>query len=244
MMSYIRFVTARPHWARLAFGAIATLLFSATIGNATTISTPDPPFKGSPNALPFGADEDVRYQSVYDSSVFPAPFRIESLAFIPASSDSPAGGLTYQVNIEIRAGLTQMPVDGLSTDLDSNIDGVQTIIFSDPNYSTSLVPETPSLIFDLMTPFTYDPASGKNLLLEIYVTGGTSNGRLGARTKGDSGVVSRAFDWDINGGLISAGDLGLVTHFTGSIVPEPSSCAAIFGVGLLLIMRRDRRNAA
>ena len=191
----------------------------------------------SPNAFPFGANEDFRYQQVYDQSAFPGPVRIDAIAFFPKSD------IDYRVDVRIRMGLTDKAVNDLSTDLDANVFGALTTVFDDPNYSRSLVANTPSLAFDFTSPFFFDPTAGKNLLIQIRLRNQVDAALWGNTLVSNSGVVSRAYRR--SGFGKSADSAGLVTRFAVSPIPEPSTLAIWSLLGLVGAgVQRRRRNRA
>ena len=169
------------------------------------------------NEIPFDWS-DVRYQQVFDSSMFPSPMYITSLAFSPMTSG------TYSADIDIRLGYTKAEPGALSTDLDSNVLGHLTTVFSDPSFSESFTGGI--FVFDLVFDFSSSPfllTPGKNLLLDIVIgneSGGVACSRFDYTI---SGFSSRA--WYANG-VGNADDAGLRTliEFTPvSKVPEPST---------------------
>ena len=186
-------------------GSIFLIMVLSVTGQALADSmiAPDLPhyiFNGTPFSTGFG---DGRYQQVYDSSIFPSPIYIESLAFSPNESE------TYTANIDIRLGYTKAEPGALSTDLDSNVLGHLTTVYSDPSFSQSF---TGGLyVFDLVFDFSSSPfllKSGKNLLLDIVIgnaSGGVACSRFDYTM---SGFSSRAYS--ING-LGSADDAALRT---------------------------------
>ncbi len=222
---------------RLRFSVAVCLacgLFSSEDSFGATIVVPELPMTQIPNAIPFGGMDDIRYQQVYDKTAFAGPFMIEEIAYFPGRD------IDYQASIEIRMALTDRPVNGLMTDLDSNIFGSLTTVFDDSTYSQSLIALTPSLVFNLQSPFLFDPAEGKNLLLDIVVADEVIADSFGNIRSLDAQLTSRA--WSNNMGSF-ASDVGLVTQFSGKVVPEPSTSVALTGLalaGLCYWQRRQR----
>lgn len=221
-----------------AAGLAIMLTLNVAPAPAAVVVVPDFPTSFLiPNAAPFGGKwSQIRYQQVYDKSAFADPFVIESIAFFPGSD------IDYQADVEIRLGLTDRPVFGLSTNLDSNISGSLATVFDDPSYTRTLSSHTPSLNFDLDAPFIFDPRRGQNLLLEVRVMDEVIDSFFGnIRSNSLSApVTSRAY---VQEGASTESDSGLITQFTGRVVPEPSSLALwnILSLAALPLVRVRRR---
>jgi PEP-CTERM motif len=96
------------------------------------------------------------------------------------------------------------------------------------------------LKFVLTTPFTYDPSKG-NLLMDVQIAYGDTQGIIFFDVNGEGGLASRASS--DNGGF--ADGEALVTGFS-STVPEPSTWAMMLigFAGLAYAYRTTRRTAA
>ncbi len=198
-------------------GSIFLIMFFCVTGQAIADSmiAPDLPhyiFNERPFAIGAGSG---RYQQVYDSSMFPSPIYITSLAFSPDRSGA------YTANIDIRLGYTLKEPGSLSTDLDTNVLVPLTSVFSDPSFSQSITggSETFSLVFDFSSsPFLLTPGA-RNLLLDIVISDQNLGFACSRFDRTISGFSSRAWE-DING-VGYADDAGLRTLIGYTRVPEP-----------------------
>ena len=203
-------------------------------------------FGAGQNGFPFGTlpeyyDHDsTRYQQVYASSAFTAPFLIRELVFYPTSNTSaPIVPATFEIYLSV----TPRGVNELGGQaFDENL-GPDTRLFA--TLSGGFTVSGPELVIN-GTPFLFDPAQG-NLLLDIRVTGAPAGhagpyfAALGPANATAENVVpfSRFHDFGIG-----FDDQGLVTGFR-AFVPEPGTLALlVLGLaGLLLVAHRARANA-
>jgi hypothetical protein len=149
---------------------------------------------------------------VYAAQAFEGPTQITSLTFFYAEQ---FGGPTTMLpgNYQISLSTTTRAVDGLSTDLSSNIGQNDTVIFSG---NLGGVNTSPSVTISMARPFTYDPRQG-NLLLNVVATNQANQpnvlgavGYLSADTTGT--VMTRAFiRADLATGVVES--IALVTKF-------------------------------
>jgi|GEM_PF-3434926 len=128
------------------------------------------------NSIPFDKFwSDTRYQQIYDSSIFPPDGGyVTRISFIP---DAPG---EYSAAVEISLSHTSVVPGFLSTDLDANVTGPETVVFSDSSFTQIIdVPDTLgrepikrdyNLNFLLDTAFLYIPAEG-SLLVDISISG-------------------------------------------------------------------------
>jgi hypothetical protein len=167
------------------------------------------------NLIPFGSDAgDSRYQQVYSSSLFSGPVEITSLAFSPEDS------ALYSANVQLRMTTTMLGVGNLNQDLDSNFTIPLTTVLSDPNFSENVTggSESFSLVFNLTTPFIYDPAQG-NLLFDLLISDQSVS--LPFSRSGDGPNLSRANNTEVFGN--GADGVGLRTLIGYQPVPEPGT---------------------
>ena len=207
---------------------------SITIGN-----------NDSGNCYPFmcndtgtNVGQSIDYQQVFTQSAFSGATTIDSISWYYAAAfggnDVVLGG-----SYTFYWGYSANPVNGLSTNLASNVLGTETFL------GTATVPaggETygSTLTLSGFNPFTYDPAIAP-LLLEVVVDNqdavlnGSGNGYNEADYTGTA--TSRAW-CDTNIGCF-AGVGALVTTFgtTTTTTPEPSSLlllgTSLVGLGVL-----------
>jgi hypothetical protein len=169
---------------------------------------------------------------VYAASAFPGALTITDVHFFDARNPGPIQPATYKFSLST----TSAPVGGLSTTLSDNI-GPDNSLFASPNLSGS-----GDFVVD-GTPFTYNPANG-NLLLDIVIsnyTGDTGYGPLFNDAGVFGGVTNRAF-CGVQSGCVADGP-ALVTGFSSTTVPEPST-ALLVAAGLFIAARLRRRRSA
>jgi hypothetical protein len=188
-----------------------------------TVGAPGDSINGDPFAGPLPGFVGDRYQQAYASADFPHMMAITSISFYTHSPfQGPLPVATYQIFLStVAAG-----IDTLSnSNFDSN-NGSDNTLFASVNLSG---PAPLQLIF-AGRPFIYDPADG-NLLMDIHIGNEVSSGGAfyDACSGSAIGVFSRYQDF-------SAGTkgYGLVTQFTSTPVPEPSTIVLLLG-GLALI---------
>jgi hypothetical protein len=180
----------------------------------------------------------TRYQQVYSASQFSAtgPGLITQIAFRPdAANGAPFTGTLSNAQIDLST--TTAGPDALSTTFASNVGPDDKIVYSGPLTLSSAFTGPPGgpkdfdILISLQNPFPYVPSAG-NLLLDMRLFSLlVPNQFLDAQnTTGDP--TSRVFS---NGGvsaLTGAADtLGLVTRFTLTSVPEPTS-VVLLALGL------------
>jgi PEP-CTERM motif len=194
---------------------------------------------GTGNCYPFGCAYSGEYQQVYTSSQFTTgPVLITGLEFFNTQYDSGATFLNSG-NWAISLSTTSADWNTSSTTYANNIGADNTLVFSgDLSQPWSL---NNTLTIALTDPFSYDPSQG-NLLMDVNVTGASdSNGDVyfdtnGYNDGGFNGNTITGRDYcDICGpvpdGTVDNG-YGLVTGFTTSPVPEPSTLLML-GAGML-----------
>ena len=201
------------------------------------------------NLIPFsmgtGGQPTTRYQQVYASAQFGGELGIiTQITFRPdAGVGAPFTGTIS--NAQINFSTTTRAPDALSTTFASNV-GVDDMVV----YGRSLTlfsaftgppggPKDFDILIDLQAPFFYDPSAG-NLLLDIrlfsrltptqFLDTQNTTGDLTSRLRSNDGVDSPT-------GI--ADTLGLVTRFTVTTVPEPSTLL-LTGLGALVLLYDPR----
>jgi hypothetical protein len=217
----------------------ASIIICATLGmplaaNAGIIGTAE---NGSGNCYPFGCpstDYGGEYQQVYASSAFSGVTDISSITFYNTQQNSGSYALDSGT-FSIYLSTTTAPVNGLSTNLASNIGSNETLV-----YSGALPADTKSgfggqFNFLLSHDFNYNPAQG-NLLMTVASTNGNgSNIYLDFDESGS--VTSRAYA----GAFPFADPDGLVTGFDDvTPVPLPASAWLLLSaLGALAFLTRQ-----
>ncbi len=204
------------------------------------------------NSAPFsGGDPNssdpltLRYQQVYGAPDLSSWIgrEISGIAFRlnepPGPSGDVVGGFVYD-DIEIRLSTTARSVDGLSTNLDTNVGPDVVLVYDGVYVLPNLEGDQPvnpfDMVFTLATPFTY---TGGNLLMDVRMPDCDPPGfYMDAAWRGgnQTDAVSRAYA--LVGGYVGEDTLGLVTEF----IPDPTTFAVLVVGGLTLLRRRRKAN--
>jgi hypothetical protein len=215
-------------WKRLA---AAIFLSSAVVAPASAGVTVGTPTIGG-LCVPFGCSYSGEYQQVYGSSAFSGPITINTVEFFFPQYGNPWTDNTGSYTLAFY--LTGQPVNGLSTNPASN----ETTLLS--NFGTF----TPGLSYTFVgNTFTYDPALG-NLLLDVISSGTPSDSNALAYSNASGDAMSNLYH-PLGGGAFTTGTNGLVTQFSESAVPEPSTWALLilgfFAIGSVMRQRQTTR---
>jgi hypothetical protein len=203
----------------------------------------------SNNIFPFFITGGMRYQQVYDSSQFGTFGGKRLITHIVFRPDSTFGDphSTNISDLEVSLSTVTIAPDGLSTTFASNLGPDNTLVHD--GFITLSTADTPGpgntrafdIVIALQTPFSYDPTSGRNLLMDVRnndlnVPTGGPRVMDAHNAPGDS--ISRVFAIGPGSPTGSADSLGLITLFR-HVVPAPGTLA-ILGLGLLGARRRRR----
>jgi hypothetical protein len=191
------------------------------------------------NAFPFGNNGfsySGEYQQVYSGTAFSGPVDITSIAFSSMNAQN------YSLSLSLGLSTTSAAVNGLSTNYASNKGTDFTTEFSGVKAVTALGNNSFDLVFNLASPFTFDPSKG-NLLLDVFDTSdGAANPMF--YNNGTDPNTSRVYN-DFGNGTPTADSTGLETQFTftpAAATPEPSSLillSSVFAlVGLTAVTRK------
>jgi MYXO-CTERM domain-containing protein len=241
--------------SRCSLAVVLALTLSAAVANlahASSVVVPgfDATTEGSGNnGYPFASSfSSQRYQQVYGASAFSGgPILITQIAFRPDATFGSAFSTTLP-SVQIDLSTTSAAVDGLSTTFANNVGANDTVVFSGALSLSSADtgpaggPKAFDIVINLTTPFLYNPALG-NLLLDIRDFSGGFTTAFDAEPSGTD-AMSRVYteSQGVNSPTANAGEqdtVGLVTQFTVTVVPEPSS--VVFGLALVGAAGATRR---
>ncbi len=250
--------------SRAAASAFAVTAILSTVASAATVVAPNANTatlgSGQTNN-PLGnerASGGGRYQQVYDAGQFSGFAASESINKIAFRAKQPLFGTFINnsvtvSNVQIQLSTTTRSAafgaaNYISGQFADNIGADVTTV-----YSGSLTLTTPTsgttafgYVINLQTPFTYNKAGG-NLLLDFIIPDNasvTDNGTIGYAqldTVTDnlttSDGVASAFGATGSGTIGANSTTGLVTQFS-TVIPEPTSLAALSLASMVLVRRR------
>jgi len=209
----------------LAWPVAAAFVYEPSSGNVATVA---------PFAYDLTGLTGMRYQQVYGAPAFstigPDGGWITAIAFSFADSSQGGGTIEAQINLST----TSRAVDGLSTVFADNVGADNRVVigpgtlsfFRNEDQFSSM-----SIRLDLVTPFYYNPATG-NLLMDVRLNRGysgfpgTASSLLDASNSGGD-QSSRVYAFSSASATGIADSIGLVTRFTVTPVPEPSTVVLI-----------------
>jgi hypothetical protein len=207
-----------------SYCVFAALVSCLKLSAGTIIGTQGVGASGE-NCSPFGCPnlEGVpTYQQIYASSAFSGPITIRSITFF--NTTSPTSGFE---SFALTPGMytlslssTSVALDGLSSASPGNNQGVDNQVFFSGAVSGSFLDGR--FTFVGLNPFTYDPGTGRNLLLTI-ATSSVSADTFTRMDSDPSGLVTRRAVFGIPN---FQDNIGLVTEFADA--PEPSSLTSVF----------------
>jgi len=209
---------------------------------ADTIIIGNPPDPGSGNSFPFGNNYNAEYQQVYANSAFGSgaisitDIYLYNTQYNSFATSTPTG--TYTVSLSS----TSAGVGTLSGNFSSNLGADNTQVFSGSIAQSWAFGDT--LDIHLSTAFTYDPSSGKNLLMDVVGNGINAGGGSIFFDVSSNGPFQRVYCSGGNdcgqNGIVDSPGYGLVTGFGYSAVPEPGTLV-MMGTGLLGAVGMIRR---
>jgi hypothetical protein len=187
------------------------------------------------NVFPFGtvspgsAAYSGEYQQIYTNSAFPGPVEIDSLSFATAIHTSTTETINFALSLSTTTASTAAP----PADYAANKGADFTTVFSGTLTFTPLGNGSFDLVIPT-APFVYDPTRG-NLLVDVVVNSASSNGTTFFVFGIPSPDVGRVFNNDGFGAPISGGNQGLLTGFSVTVVPEPTSLI-LLGMGIVSLI--------
>ena len=170
------------------------------------------------------------YQQIYTSGAFPISALITQIAFSSYFSSSGSANYTLSIALGITTRTAASPGATFATGF--------TTVFSD---SVAVHFTAADQDFDfpivLTTPFNHDSTQG-NLLLDVSVSSASgTNSVAGFIFDVDTGTSAMGRLWSSGGSPLPSSNSGLVTQFTVTPTPEPSSVALLL-CGTALCLRR------
>jgi len=190
----------------------------------------------------FIAEAPSRLQQVYAASQLGfQPLQISQIAFRPNGANPTP--FDFQIgNIQVNLSTTEKNVDALSSNFADNIGADNTQVFSgtltagSANIGSVGSPKNFDIFINFTNSFVYNPKHG-NLLLELKkFTNETTGDTFDAEFSIGDAVSSIIAVGDANAAVANPQfntTLGLVTQFTVTPVPEPSSAIGVLAVGVL-----------
>ncbi|NQT38261.1 MAG: PEP-CTERM sorting domain-containing protein [Planctomycetes bacterium] len=205
------------------------------------------------NKFPFSVEDSIRYQQVFNSSHF-ASFGTQWITQIAFRPDAASSAFEATIKrIQINLSMTSVTADSMSSTFLDNVGIDDTEVYAEGALLLSSANTNGNeagakdfdIVISLTTPFLYDPSKG-NLLLDVRNSEGTKTAQFDSHgVAGDP--ISRAFVYGSVDSLTGSTDThGLVTQFSTTPIPEPSTLAALISMGLmgLAIAWRRRKRAA
>jgi hypothetical protein len=208
-----------------------------------------PPDNGTGNCIPFGCAFNGEFQQVYTSDLFTGPLTITWLDFFNTQFDNGATGMNTGT-FTISLSTTTANWNSLDPNPANNIGPDSTVVFSGSLAQPWAMGQT--LFIPFSAPFTYTPAAGSNLLLDIVATGtddpqgliyfdtnGSNNGKFNGNNVFGRLVIGTLMAGTTN--ELDAG-YGLETGFgTGGLIPEPGPMSLMGGGLAAMAIARVRR---
>ncbi|MFN6468104.1 MAG: PEP-CTERM sorting domain-containing protein [Nostoc sp. SerVER01] len=226
----------------MAAAASVTALGVAGSAQALSITIGAPGDLGSGDCAPFGCV--LRYQQVYDASLFSSPILIDTISFFNQNfQPGSISAATYTINFST----TTKAVNALSSTFADNI-GANNQSFFVGSLSGAITNGKFSITGNN---FLYDPSQG-NLLLDISKDAGSFDFSVfldSQNGSAPSGTISRVYSFDNSPSGITNDNYGLVTEFSFNTqsVPEPTSIIGLLGLGafgVTSVCKRKQQQAA
>jgi len=213
---------------------LAAIVCLPVVASAEMITLGDKGDQG--NIIPFNSSNDYRVQFAYDGASFTGPISISALKFNSDSEDSDEKN--WNGDVSIMLATANFDHDSMTSTFANNLASDATEIFNDTNLNIT----GDEVKFTFSSSFTYDPTSGKDLIVDITAKrAGGSSSWTGETLAGGISVGARTFSSNINSAAASSinDEFALRPTFTFASVPEPTSFT-LFGMALAGMARRRR----
>jgi hypothetical protein len=237
-------------------GLIAITVLTAGAARAQVVVVPNANGSTEGNSNDFypfdlglvnGAVPSIRCQQLLSASQFPSAEGMLTITGIAFRADGPLGTAFGPQSMTAQIDLSTSPMTPatLSTTFASNVGPDDTVVFkgqltlSSRDTGPAGGPKAFDMTIPMQSPFVYDPVSG-NLLLDVRVSSVATTSVFDSVNISPVMETVEALNVDAPTASFPALDLGLVTQFEFTPVPEPGTLAltGIAAIGWVTFWRR------